>query len=318
MFLLSGNFFGARLQYYKCVQINAAPKPPLYSSGSIGLLKLLNIIKEEKAKIKKLDREIRNTLFAKISVSLLAVFISLLFLFICVYLIIPSIISNASDSLDLIRAKQMYESTLIDSTGADQAFVQPGGAYGLKPRGIFAVALAENPDVIGRIKIDGAGIAYLVMQSDDNEYYLQNGYTGKRSRMGAVFLDCRCDASPGRLSRHYIIYGHNLESGAVFHDLLKYKDIDTFYGSRTIRFDTLYKDYRWEIFSAYTAAADFYYIDTAFKDSDEWMDFLHTIQQKSMFETNAALSPGDVVLTLSTCTNAFDSERFVIHARLIE
>jgi sortase B len=212
----------------------------------------------------------------------------------------------------------MYESTLADPAfSAEAAFVQPGGAA-LKPRSVFSVALAENPDVIGRINIDAVGIAYLVLQSDDNEFYLKNGYTREKSRLGAVFLDYRCDASLYPLKGHYIIYGHNMESGAMFHNLLKYKDKKTFVGSRIIRFDTLYKDCEWEIFSAYTTTTGFYYIDTTFKDDNEWFSFLLEKQRRSMFKTDTLLSPDDVVLTLSTCTNVSDSERFVIHARLVK
>lgn len=267
-----------------------------------------------------LDAEARNALLTKIAVSVFAVFLGLLFLVICVYLIIPSIISNASDSLDLNRARRMYESTLIyQDSNTEPVFIQPGTkTQGLKPRNNFSVALAENPDVAGRISIGGVGIDYLVMQSKDNEHYLRTGYSGDKSRLGSVFLDYRCDASLNPPHGHYIVYGHNIESGAMFHNLLKYKDEDTFWGSRIIRFDTLYNDYSWEIFSAYTTTTDFYYIDTVFKDSGEWLDFLYEIQKKSIFETNTALSPDDAVLTLSTCTNVSDNERFVIHARLVK
>lgn len=284
------------------------------------LIRLFNIISEEKTKLKMLDAEARNALLTKIAVSVFAVFLGLLFLVICVYLIIPSIISNASDSLDLNRARRMYESTLIyQDSNTEPVFIQPGTkTQGLKPRNNFSVALAENPDVAGRISIGGVGIDYLVMQSKDNELYLRTGYSGDKSRLGSVFLDYRCDASLNPPHGHYIVYGHNIESGAMFHNLLKYKDEDTFWGSRIIRFDTLYNDYSWEIFSAYTTTTDFYYIDTVFKDSGEWLDFLYEIQKKSIFETNTALSPDDAVLTLSTCTNVSDNERFVIHARLVK
>ncbi len=279
--------------------------------------RLSDFINKEKVKINMLDREVRNALFTKVAVSIFAIFLGLLLLFICVYLIIPSIISGASDSLDLLRAKQMYESTLAKPVSGDEpAFGQPGAAP-LKPRGAFSVALAENPDVVGRIRIDFTGIAYLVLQSGDNEFYLKNGYTREKSRLGAAFLDYRCDASLHPLKGHYIIYGHNIESGEMFHNLLKFKDKDTFFGNRIISFDTLYEDCEWEIFSAYTTTTDFYYIDTAFKNDNEWLMFLLNIQRMSMFETDTALSPDDVVLTLSTCTNESDSERFVIHARLL-
>lgn len=265
-----------------------------------------------------MDSEVKNTLLTKIALSVFAVILSIVFIVIFVYLIIPSIISGASDSIDENYAKQMYESTIKSATlsgDAAPAFEQPGE---LKARNIFAAALAENPDVIGRISIDGAGIDYLVMQSDDNKHYLKTGYSGKESRLGAIFLDYRCNASLDPLKGHYIIYGHNIENGKIFHNLLQYKDKDTFYNNRIIRFDTLYKDYSWEIFSAYTTTTDFYYINTVFQDGEEWLAFLKQVQQKSMFRTDAELSSDDVVLTLSTCTNKSDSERFVIHARLIK
>ena len=53
-----------------------------------------------------------------------------------------------------------------------------------------------------------------------------------------------------------------MKNGTMFHNLMEYKDEKFFYNNRTIRFDTVYEDLQWEIFSAYVSDTDFYFIDT--------------------------------------------------------
>lgn len=266
------------------------------------------------------DSQAKNARLTKVAVSVIAVLISIVILIICIYLIIPSIISDASDSIDKSFALRLYDSTLTEfPTGesAEPVFVQPEGLDAPpEPRVCFAVALAENPDIIGRIAIEDLGITYLVTQAQDNERYLKTGYSGESSRLGAVFLDYRCDAQRRPLKGHYILYGHSFSDGGLFNSLSRYKDKDTFYNDRIIAFDTLYEDYTWEVFSAYTTSVDFNFIRTNFISDGEWLGFLQEIQQKSLFKTDVVLSPDDVVLTLCTCVTGSEDERFVVHARL--
>lgn len=265
------------------------------------------------------DSQSKNTLSAKIAISVLAAVICIILLIICVYLIIPSIISDVADRIDHSFAKRIFESTLVSPPPRESAETVFGqdAQPSLKPRECFAAALAENPDTVGRIMIDDIGIAYIVVQAKDNERYLDTGYQRTEGRAGAVFLDYRCEAGPP-LAGHYILYGHNMKNGTMFHNLMDYKDMQTFYDNRIIRFDTLYEDYSWEIFSAYITGTDFYYIKTEFSGDGDWLKFLKEIQKKSMFETNTVLTPGDVVLTLSTCSYEFKDARFVVHARLVK
>jgi sortase B len=85
-----------------------------------------------------------------------------------------------------------------------------------------------------------------------------------------------------------------------------------------LRFDTLYEDYEWEVFSAYVTSTDFYYIETAFGSDEDWLEFINELKGKSLYQTDVTLSADDVVLTLSTCSYEFDGARFVVHARLIK
>ncbi len=55
-----------------------------------------------------------------------------------------------------------------------------------------------------------------------------------------------------------------MKNGSMFHNLIKYKKEDFFRNNRIFQFDTLYADYRWEIFSAYVTDTHFYFIETEF------------------------------------------------------
>jgi len=181
----------------------------------------------------------------------------------------------------------------------------------------YALAHEQNPDVIGRISMDAAGIDYIVAQGTDNLHYLTTNLQGKKSKSGAIFLDYRCDIESLPKRGHYIMYGHNMKNGSMFHNLIKYKKEEFFRNNRIFRFDTLYADYRWEIFSAYVTDTHFYFIETEFKNEPEWLSFLKKIKEKSLYKTDALISGDDVVLTLCTCSYEFDGARFVLHARLI-
>jgi sortase B len=268
----------------------------------------------------------QGALTAKITIVCIAVTLAIVLLVIGAYVILPSVISDVNRQVDEYNlAQELYDMTEQEIVGptptvAEAAFEQPGpeATSVLRfPRDGFAAALQQNPDIIGRVSLKSCDIAYLVTQTTDNRTYLSIGYDRQTSRSGAIFLDYRCDIEANPLHGHYILYGHNMKNGTMFHNLMKYKDEDFFYDSLVFRFDTLYEDYEWEIFSAYVTDTDFYYIQTSFSDDAEWLAFLNTVHEKSMFETDVQLTADDVVLTLSTCTYEFDDARFVIHARLL-
>ncbi len=269
----------------------------------------------------------KSELFTKLAVIFGVVALGAALFFVCIYGILPSLISEVGDQLQMTLADNLYQRTLQepDDTMPPQAneaaaFEQPE-PEALKPtapRECFASVLEENPDIVGRISIEGIGIAYLVTQTDNNDYYLSHGYDRGKSRSGAVFMDYRCDADAYPLSGHYVLYGHNMKNGSMFHKLKDLTDEETFRSNRIVRFDTLYEDHEWEIFSAYVTGTDFNYIETSFEGDDDWLDFLQELQDKSLYKTDITLTADDVVLTLSTCSYEFDNARFVVHARLIK
>ncbi|KYG29336.1 class B sortase [Alkalihalobacillus trypoxylicola] len=181
----------------------------------------------------------------------------------------------------------------------------------------FDPLLAINKDIVGWISIDNTRIDYPILQSNDNDYYLNRNYLLEESRAGSIFMDFRNDIS--ELGLHTILYGHRMKDGTMFADLKKYLQQDYYEENRYFYFDTLYDSYEIEIFSAYTTTTDFYYIETNFEDQSNYLHFIEEIQAKSMIKSEVTVEENEQIITLSTCDYALnrDQGRLVVHGKIV-
>jgi sortase B len=179
----------------------------------------------------------------------------------------------------------------------------------------YSSLLEINKDVVGWITVPSTVIDYPVVQAKDNDFYLRRNIHGERATAGTIFMDFRSDARAG--GGHIILYGHHMRNGTMFKDLVKYKDEEFFQDQANIRFNTLYEEIEWEVFSVYVTDADFNYRQTEFSSVEEYLSFLNKLQSKSMFDKGIELTGDDQILTLSTCTYEYDDARFVVHARRV-
>lgn len=53
----------------------------------------------------------------------------------------------------------------------------------------------ENSDIVGWIEIDGTNINYPILQTTDNDYYLNHNYKKEKASTGSLFLDKDYDFS---------------------------------------------------------------------------------------------------------------------------
>lgn len=182
----------------------------------------------------------------------------------------------------------------------------------------FKELYAQNEDIVGWIKVPNTLVDYPILQTDDNEFYMDHDFDQNKHDAGSIFLDFRCDFTNMYQAAHQIIYGHNMKNGTMFQELTKYEDEEFFKENRYITIDTLYGNYQFEVFSVYETPISFYYLETYFGERADWLEFIKVFQEKSMHQSDAKLTEDDVVITLSTCTNKhIDNLRFVVHARLV-
>lgn len=189
-------------------------------------------------------------------------------------------------------------------------------ALAAMPQGEEYLSLHEsNPEVLGWITVPNTKIDYAAALASDNEKYLHTTLLGEESKSGAIFFDYRTDSALS--GRHLILYGHNMKAGTMFHDLNSYKHKSFFENNRTITLWAGSEKREYEVYAAYIATEDTYFIRMYFKDDAHFLDYMTGLQALSKFSTDVELTAADEILTLVTCTYEEDNARFVVQARRV-
>ena len=186
----------------------------------------------------------------------------------------------------------------------------------------YAGVYAENHDTIGWLKIDGTGIDNVVMYAPDEiDKYLHTDFYGNYAYRGCLFVDEYCDILS---SDNLIIYGHNMKDNSMFGSLMYYVSEDFYKQHKLISFDTIYEKQTYEIVAAIKTelvpegSDGFkYYEYTGSGDENSFNDYVKFIEENRLYDTDAELSPGDKILTLSTCAYHAEDGRFIVVAKKI-
>lgn len=174
---------------------------------------------------------------------------------------------------------------------------------------------SENSNIIGSIKISGTNIDEILVQSDDNEYYMNRDEYGNYSNVGSTFMDYRNKIGDRKL----LIYGHNSRTlkDAPFHDLEQYLDESFYKDNKYIELTLNNKKEVYEIFSVMVVKADKYpHMIIEFSDSD-WLKHLTWMKNESLYETSANINGDDKIITLQTCYYEPNNSFLLINAKKI-
>jgi len=185
-----------------------------------------------------------------------------------------------------------------------------------KMRAGLASLARINPDIYGWITVEGTQINYPIVQGEDNDYYLNHAYTGDFLPEGSIFADYRNNES---ITKNYntVIYGHNITTGAMFHDVTKFAK-DEYMNGVYIYIYTNDGVYIYEPFSFYESRYDYNYFKTGFTGFDDFLHFAEEVRDNSAAtKKDISFGKNDRLLTLSTCTNGYYTQRYALHARLI-
>lgn len=173
-----------------------------------------------------------------------------------------------------------------------------------------------NPDIYGWITVAGTNINYPLVQGTDNSYYLDHAYTGVYLPEGSIFVDYRNGSSVAD-NYNTVFYGHNLTSGGMFHDVTKFAKEENM-KNMLIYVYTFDGVFIYEPFSFYESRFDYNYFNTEFPNTDSFLFFANEVQNNSaVTKKNLTFTENDRLLTLSTCTNGYYTQRYALHAKLI-
>ena len=182
----------------------------------------------------------------------------------------------------------------------------------------------ENQDIVGWLEIENTNINYPVLQGKDNEYYMSHNYKKQKSKNGAIFLDKDYDWNIK--SNNLLIYGHNLNNGTMFQELLKYEKESFYKEHQIINFITEKEEANYEIISVIKTRVYYkneknafrYYFFINPKSEKEYNEFITNAKKESLYETNKTANYGDELITLSTCSYHVKDGRFAVIGKKIE
>lgn len=238
--------------------------------------------------------------------------ITLLIYFVLVSLIIISIIYIVREFY--WKKEAVEETKIVDTIEVDESKVTKESTK----RMIQVKSLQqENSDVVGFLEIENTNISYPVVQGNDNEYYMTHNYKKEKSKNGAIFLDKDYDWNIP--SNNYLIYGHNLNNGTMFQELLKYANESYYKEHPTISFTTADEEGVYDIISIFRSKV-YYTSDNVFKyyffinpkTKEEYNDYIKNIKEISLYNIEQTSDYGAQLITLSTCSYHVKDGRFVI------
>ena len=177
--------------------------------------------------------------------------------------------------------------------------------------------LSINRDGIGYLYIEGLNLKLPLVQTTDNNYYLNHTFNLEENKGGCLFEDARINK--GLYADNIIIYGHNMKNGSMFGSLGKYSNYDFWNtdNNSIIYVFTGKLVRKYKVFSCYITPPSGDTFTYNFESVDELRNYAVAMKTKSQYDTGVDISEAEQILTLITCTNN-SKQRFIVHSVLIE
>lgn len=182
----------------------------------------------------------------------------------------------------------------------------------------YATLYERNRDLVGWVSIPDTRINYPVMQSGVKDYYLRRDFDRKRANHGSIYVWEQADVFAP--SDNVTLFGHRMNDGTMFYDLLHYEDKEFWREHPEFRFDTLEKVYEYEVFAAFRTSGtggegvDYHtFVDAA--DKAEFDAFVALCKEQALYDTGITPEYGDKLVSLSTCDYTLKNGRMVVMGR---
>lgn len=169
----------------------------------------------------------------------------------------------------------------------------------------------KNNDTVAWIQVGGTNVNYPIVQTTDNDFYLDHSFTKEKNTAGWLFMDYRNNLSI--MDQNTIVYGHNRKDQTMFGTLKnvttrKWFDVSD---NQIIKMSSENNNTLWQIFSVYIIPTTNDYLNLTIDQA-----LLDTIAGRSIYKFNAHVTTDDKIITLSTCNGA--DKKLVVHAKLIK
>lgn len=172
----------------------------------------------------------------------------------------------------------------------------------------------RNEEVCGWIYSPGTVISYPVVQTENNSKYLHKDIDLNYSSYGMIFAETNSESNFN--NDNNILYGHHMNDGSMFASIVNYARQNYYEKHPVLYLNTPEINYRVDIFAAFLTDmySDVYMPN--FPNDEEMQAWLDAAMEQSAIETDVAVTPGDKILTMSTCTYEYDTARYVVLGKM--
>ncbi|MCD7845610.1 MAG: class B sortase [Oscillospiraceae bacterium] len=185
----------------------------------------------------------------------------------------------------------------------------------------FEELQAVNSDIYAWLQIDNTNIDYPIVQHPtDNTYYMTHNSDGDYSANGAVFSELY--NSTDFTDPVTVLYGHHMNSGAIFGNLQSYYlDSEFFAENPNIKVYTPDGLLEYAVFAAVPYSNSHLLYNNDFTDDSVFTAFFEDVLNirsiGALLNEDNAPEAGDKVLVLSTCLAGDNTRRFLVMATLV-
>lgn len=160
----------------------------------------------------------------------------------------------------------------------------------------------NNNDIRGILTIENTSFNEIVVQSTDNDYYLNHTISHESNWRGQTFIDFRVDINN---SKKLIIYGHSATNHDIpFNIFENYYNEDYYKEHRYMYLQTDNSKKIYEIFSVYVEVEDWsYYNKMNYIDENDYYNHILSMKNNSWYDTGVNISKDDEILIIQTCSN---------------
>lgn len=178
----------------------------------------------------------------------------------------------------------------------------------------FTELLQKNPQTIGWVHVPNSNIDYPVVQTTDNDFYLNHSFDKSANSAGWVFADYSCKIPD---SQNTIIYGHNRKDRSMFGSLKNVLEDDwkNNPNNQYITFADLNETGIYQIFSVFVCNDEDVnsYLSTDFNSNEEFKVYLNKLKNNSTQSYDTDIENAEKMITLYTCYG-MNNQRLLVFA----
>ena len=161
--------------------------------------------------------------------------------------------------------------------------------------------ISENEDMKAWIQIEGTRINYPVMaHKSEEDYYLHRDVNGNESAYGTPYFRNMVNME----SKNILIYGHNMDDGSMFADLLKYEDYEFYKNHPTIILETGKESAEYKIIAVLREEVHYkeevgvfrYYDYAGQLTKAKYNEYVKQVKEKSLYEIEESAYNGEQLL----------------------